>query len=211
MLEEKKEEFEKYIQENKGSRKFKQSIEMAINFKDINFSKQENRINLDVMLPFNKGKLKKIMVFASEKDLIERANKANIEVIKGEDIQAISKDQAKLNSLLNYELLAQPNLMPSIAKGMGQFLGPRNSMPKPLIGNIDFAEIAKQSNKRITLKMKGKFLPTVHCVIGSEDMPPGEIFGNAKEVLEALTRKIGGNRIRSAYVKMTMSKPLRLV
>ena len=56
MFEEKFSEFEKFIAENKGKRKFKQSVELAVNFKDIDFSKQDNRLNLDIILPNGRGK-----------------------------------------------------------------------------------------------------------------------------------------------------------
>ena len=136
---EKAEEFGKFIAENKGKRKFKQTVELAINFKGIDFAKQDNRINLDVILPNGKGKVKKMAVFSSDKGISEQARGNGIEVIDGADIPAIAADQARLNSLLDYELIAQPALMPQIAKSLGQFLGPRNKMPKPLVGSTNMA------------------------------------------------------------------------
>ncbi|MCL4365401.1 MAG: 50S ribosomal protein L1 [Candidatus Marsarchaeota archaeon] len=204
------ENFSKFIAENKGQRKFKQTVELAINFKGIDFSKQDNRINVEVILPNGKGKALKIGVFATDRTIAEEARKNGIEVIDGNDIEKISKDATRLNTLLDYELMAQPSLMPVVAKNLGQFLGPRNKMPKPLIGSAGMANLANELNKRISIKNKGKFLPTVHCIVGSEDMDANKIYDNVREVLNGVTKKVGGTHVRSAYVKLTMSKPFRV-
>lgn len=204
------ENFSKFIADNKGKRKFKQTVELAINFKGIDFAKQDNRINIDVILPNSKGKTKKIAVFSNDRNISEEARKNGIEVIDGTTIDAIGKDAARMNSLLDYELMAQPALMPVIAKNLGQFLGPRNKMPRPLVGNINMASVAAELNKRITIKNRGKNLPTVHCIVGSEDMEPAKIYENVKEVLSSVTKKVGNNRVRSAYVKLTMSPPFKV-
>jgi len=211
MLEDKFEEFAKFINEEKGKRKFRQSVELAINFKGLDFNKQDNRLNLEVLLPYGKGKSGKVAIFATDKSLIAMAQKNNIEVFDGSSIESIATDKAKLNSLLNYELLAQPNLMPDIARRLGQFLGPRNKMPKPMFGNEDLSSFAANVTKRIIIKNKGRFLPTVHCVVGSEDMKPEEIFDNVKEVLNSVIKKVSQNHIRSAYVKLSMSKPMKIM
>ena len=204
------EKLTKFIEENKGKRKFKQTVELAINFKGIDFSKQDNKINLEVTLPHGKGKSIKIAVFANDNNVANEAKQNNMEVINGSEIEAIAKDPKRLNGLLEYELIAQPQLMPTIAKSLGQFLGPRNKMPKPLIGST-LKTMSNDLTNRITLKTKGKNIPTVHCVVGTEDMNVNEIYDNIKEIVNSINRKLGGNHIKSLYVKFTMSEPLRFI
>ncbi len=205
------EELSGFLAENKGKRKFKQSVELAINFKGIDFAKQDNRINLEIILPNGKGKTRKIGLFASDKNLIAEAEKNGIEIMKDTDMPAITEDSARMSALLDYELIAQPSLMPLIAKNLGQFLGPRNRMPKPLLGNINIEKVVNELNRRIVIRNRGKNLPTVHCIVGNEDMDAEKITKNVNEVLDGIERKIGNNHIRSVYLKLTMSKPLRLV
>lgn len=204
------ENFSKFIAENKGKRKFKQTVELAINFKGVDFTKQDQKLNIEVILPNGKGKTKKIAIFSTERNLSEDARKNGVEVIDGNTLEQIKADQARLNALLDYELIAQPNLMPAIAKSLGQFLGTRNKMPKPLIGNANIASVANELNKRIQIRNRGKNLPTVHCIVGNEDMEASKIYDNVKEVLGAVTKKLGNNHIKSAYVKLTMSKPIKV-
>ena len=204
------EKLTKFIETNKGKRKFKQTVELAINFKGIDLSKQDNKISIDVMLPYGKGKTKKIAVFSSDSAISEEARKNSMEVIDGAEIDAIAKDSKRLNTLLEYDLIAQPQLMPAIAKSLGQFLGPKNKMPKPLIG-MSLKTMSSDLTKKITLKNKGKNVPTIHCVVGTEDMQVSEIYDNIKEIVNNINKKLGGNHIRSLYVKLTMSEPLRFI
>ncbi|MCL4404508.1 50S ribosomal protein L1, partial [Candidatus Marsarchaeota archaeon] len=56
-----------------------------------------------------------------------------------------------------------------------------------------------------------QYLPTVHCMVGKEDMPIDKISANIDEVLNSLAKKLGKQNIKSAYVKLTMSKPVKLI
>ena len=210
-LEDKYGEFEKFMEENKGKRKFEQSVELAINFRGLDFTKPNNRLNQDILLPNGKGKTNKIALFTTDKALIEKAAASDVEVLDGNALAAMANDKEKLASLLKYVLVAQPSLMPNIARYLGPFLGPRNKMPKPLPASMDLAKMSGEINKSILIRNKGKFLPTIHCVVGSEKMEARKIFDNIKEVVNGVTKKTGANHIRSAYVKLTMSKPLKLV
>ncbi len=204
-------EFAKFINENKGKRKFKQTVELAVNFKGIDFTKQNNRLNLDILLPNGKGKSVKIAVFASDKTIIDDAKKYGIELIDPKDLDIISKDQKRMASLLEFDLYAQPSFMPQIAKSLGQFLGPRNKMPRPLLPGITLTIINNEANKRIAIRSKGKYLPTIHSVVGTEDMEPQKLYDNIKEIMENINKKVGQNNVRSAYIKLTMSKPVKFM
>jgi len=203
------EEFKKFFEEQRGKRKFKQSVELALNFKGIDFTKQDNRINLEIVLPHNKCKVKKVAIIADDPSLISKAKAAGVDVIDGSTISSIASDPARMNKLIEYDLIAQPSLMPTIAKSLGQFLGPRNKMPKPLIG-VNLETLVGDLRRKINIKSKGRYLPTVHCVVGSEDMPPEEVYENIKTVIDAVTKKVGQGRLRSVYVKFSMSGALKI-
>ena len=202
--------FDKLLQENKGKRKFVQSVELAINFKGLDFSKQENRLNLEVALPNGKGSESKVIVFADDPSIISTISKLGARVIRSAEVPSVANDKAMQREMLKSELLAQASLMPIIAKNLGQFLGPRNKMPKPIVGG-DADRAIKASLSSIYLRSKGKYLPTVHCIVGKENMEPAKLAENIDAVLAALARKPGKQYIRSVYAKLTMSKPVRLI
>ncbi len=205
------EEFTKFLDANKGKRKFKQTVEIAINFKDIDFSKQDNRLNLEILLPNGKGKSRKIAVFTNDKTITEGASKLGMEVIDPAQLEAISKDPKRQSALLGFDLLAQASVMALVARHMGQFLGPRNKMPKPIMPNMKIDEMAKNMERSITIRSKGKYLPTVHSIVGIEDMEPSKLYGNITEIIKGVGAKVGQNNVKSVYVKLTMSEPLKFL
>jgi len=208
-----KESFDKlsaFLQENKGKRKFNQSVELAINFIGMDTTKQDNRINLEIKMPHPKGKSHNVIVFADDKTIASKATASGATVITGAEIASISSDKVKLNELLNGELLAQPALMPQIARALGQILGPRNKMPRPLIG-LDVNKAVEDTARSVYLRSKGKYLPTVHCMVATESMDVNAIAANIDEVVNAVIKKVGKEHIRSVYTKLTMSKPMKIM
>jgi large subunit ribosomal protein L1 len=201
--------FSAFVEENRGKRKFNQSVELAINFTGVDFSKQDNRLNMEVKLPNGKGKEVKIMVFSDERSATEKAGKLGAKVIPSSELQSMATDKEKLKELLSYELFAQPSLMPQIARAFGQFLGPRNKMPRPIVSDID--RIVGDATKSIYIRSKGKYLPTVHCMVGSEKMNVNELAANVDEVMNSVVKKVGKQHVKSVFVKFTMGKPLKLV
>ncbi len=197
------------VLEEKGKRKFKQSVEIIFNFRNVDFSKSENRLNLDIVLPKGKGaKAPKIAVVGDEATTNE-AKKAGADLtILPAEIPGYSAKE-KLEMLANdYSILAQPNQMAAIAKNLGQYLGPRGKLPRPLVGSVkDAIAKAKQS---VRISSKGKYLPTVQAFVGTEDMPSADLADNAEAVYEAIKAKIPEGNIKSIYMKLTMGKPIRL-
>ena len=207
-----KEQLEKlnaFISENKGQRKFTQSVDLTVNFTGMDFTKADQRFNLEIKLPNGKGRESKVIFFGDDKNLVAKATAAGAKVISSAELPTISNDKAVLAELLNCELLAQPALMPQIAKALGQFLGPRNKMPKPVVGS-DVAGMVANISKSIFIRSKGKYLPTVHCIVGTEKMETNQLASNIDEVVNSLSKKFGKGHIKSVEVKLTMSKPLRL-
>ncbi len=201
---------DKFITDNKAKRKFTQSVELAINFKGIDFSNQQNRLNLDVVLPKGKGKVTNLIVFTDKRDVSDKAMSLGAkQIISSAEIPSLSNDKIKRNELIDYTLLAEPSLMPIIAKNLGQFLGPRNKMPKPIIGDME--KMFQSLSSSITLKNKGKYLPTIHCVVGNETMSINDIAANIDSVINALIKKLGKPSIKSIYTKLTMSNAVKLM
>ncbi|MBU0586048.1 50S ribosomal protein L1 [Candidatus Micrarchaeota archaeon] len=195
--------------EDKGKRKFNQSVEFIINFRSVDFSKSENRLNLDIVLPKGKGVKAPKVAVVGEESVTNEAKKAGAEltILPAEIPSYNSKD--KLSMLANqYVMLSQPNQMSAIAKNLGQYLGPRGKLPKPLIGDVKGA--IERAKKSVRLVSKGKYLPTAQAFVGTEDMPAQDIADNAEAVYEAIKTKVAEGNIKSIYMKLTMGKPTRI-
>lgn len=199
----------KKAMEDKGKRKFKQSVELIISIRGVDFAKSENRLNLDIVLPKGKGgKELKSAVFA-EGSMADEARRAGADlVIQPNEIPGWAAP-AKVKELANnYFLLAQPNMMGTVAKSLGQTLGKRGKLPKPVTGNIK--ELIERSKKSVRIVSKGKYLPVAQALVGTETMEAEDLLDNAETVYDAVKNKVNEGNIKSVFVKLTMGKPVKV-
>ncbi len=211
-----KEKLVKAIEEAKSKakkRNFLQSVDLTINFKGVDFSKPDKRINITVSLPKGRGKPLKAAVIAGD-ELITKAKKTDARVISKEELEKLSGNKKEIKKIANeYDVFfSQPDLMPLVGKIMGQALGPRGKMPKPVPPNADLELLIKNASKMINLRTKGKFLPTLHACIGTEDMSNEDLAENAVAVINALIEKLPNREgnLKSIYVKTTMGPSVKV-
>ncbi len=195
--------------EDKGKRKFRQSVELIFNFRSVDFSKTENRLNLDIVLPKGKGEKAPKIAVVGDEGIANEAKKAGADlIILPAEIPAYAVKE-KLSMLAkDYSLLAQPNQMATIAKNLGQYLGPRGKLPKPIVENV--REAVEKAKKSVRIASKGKYLPTAQAFIGTEDMSQEDLVENAEAVYEAVKVKIPEGNIKSLYTKTTMGKAIKI-
>jgi len=200
---------EKVLVENKGKRKFTQSVDLAVNFKDVDFKKAENRFNISIVLP-TAPKQVKIAVFADGQLALD-AKKAGADlVISGAEIPDYATDKKKQKELANYATLATPQLMTVVGKQLGQVLATRGILPKPIPPNADLHSLIESTRRAVTLKPKGKFLPCIHCIVGNETMNANTITDNIMTILETLLKQFTEQQIKNIVIKTTMGKPVKI-
>lgn len=195
--------------EKTEKRKFKQSVEISINLKEINMENPENKLNLSVLLPKKRGREIDIGIFA-DGDMNVRAKKASKFVLGREELEEYSKNKRKMRKFADscYAFIAQPDLMPLVGKSWGIVLGPRGKMPQPIppTANLD-ATIERLQN---TVRIRSKKNPTVNIPVGIEDMKPEDLADNVLAVLEGVEKQITSDKIKSIYFKTTMGPAVRL-
>ncbi len=195
--------------EAKGSRKFTQSLEFIINFRNIDFTKAENRLNLDVLLPKGKGKSQNVIVFADTQSALDAKNAGATEVIDTGGIAKLAADKGRLALMVkSSEFIAQPSLMMPVGKSLGQVLGARGKLPRPITGSVKDA--IEQAKRRVRLVSKGKYLPVAQCLIGSEAMAVDDLVENFDSTYEKVKAKVLEPNIKSIYVKLSMGKPVKV-
>lgn len=203
---------QKAIDESKKlERKFKQSVDIVINLKNIDMNDAKNRIDDEVMLPHGRGDDIKLAIFASG-DLALKSKTHFDLLIKPEEIEELAKDKKKFKKIADeYDFfIAEAPLMPTIGKTLGIILGPRGKMPKPVSPTIDISGIAK--NLRKTIKIRSKTTKTIHAMVGREEMSTEHIADNIDTVLKRIEGKLerGKLNIGSVYVKTSMGPPMRI-
>lgn len=195
---------------SKKERKFKQTLELMVNFKGIDFNKPENRLNLEIPLPAGRGKDIDIVVFA-EGQLATDVKKAGIkQVFNKEEMEEMAKDKRKMKKLANEnKFLAEPKLMIVVGKTFGPVLGSRGKMPKPLVGNIN--DVIDRTKRSVIVRSKGKYMPVVHIPVGTEEMSKEDLMKNINAVMESIKGKVPSEQnIKELYLKFTMGEPVKI-
>jgi len=203
---------QKAIDESKKlERKFKQSVDVVINLKNIDMNDAKNRIEDEVMLPHGRGEDAKLALFASGDLALKSKGHVDL-LIKPEEIEELAKDKKKFKKIADqYDFfIAEAPLMPTIGKTLGIILGPRGKMPKPVPPTIDITGVAKSLRK--TVKVRSKTTKTIHATVGREEMSTEQIADNIDAILKRLEGKLerGKLNIGSVYVKTSMGPPMRI-
>ncbi len=197
--------------EKAPSRKFTETIELAVNLRDLDMSVPKNRINEEIILPRGRGKKQKIAVIGSGEMILKAKGVADV-LIQPDEIESIADDRRGARKLVRSIefFIAEAPLMPTIGKRLGVFLGPPGKMPRPLPPGADPSGLVK--NLKNTVRVRSRDKNVLHVPVGSSKMSPEDITVNILEVLRRITAKTprGPGNIASVYVKTTMGPSVRM-
>ena len=191
--------------ESSPKRNFVESVDLAINLKDVDLSVPKNRIQEDIILPHGRGKPLKVCVIGSA-ELVAKAKDVADLIITPEELGKIADDRKqakKVASQVDYFITEAP-LMPQIGKRLGIVLAPRGKMPKPIPPGADPAPMIEALRKTASSRSRDK--KTFQVAVGTVDMTPEELAENIDAILKRVISKLekGKMNIESAYVKTTM-------
>lgn len=192
-------------------RKFAESIELAINMKDVDLSDPKNRINEEILLPSGRGKQVRVAVFGSEETQFKSKEVAD-QVFGPEDLNKFGGDRKAFKKIAEQVefFIADTPLMATIGKSLGQVLGPRGKIPKPLPPGQDPGPII--TNLRKTVRVRSRDKRTFHVPVGTKEMSDEEIAENIRAVMKRVLGRLekGIGNIESVYIKTTMGKAVKL-
>ena len=201
----------KQAKESDKDRKFKQSIEMIIVFKDVD-AKKGFAINETVQLPKETTKPALVCIMASG-DMGIKAKNAKADMVMNEDeVTKLSADKKKSKNLVNkYDFfLADTKLMPTVGKKLGQLLGPRGKMPTPVPFNAPIESFLERFRASVKIRTKGSL--SMSCKIGEENMDDADLAANANAVATAIEKTLpnGSKNVRKIMFKTTMGKAIKV-
>ncbi len=194
-------------------RKFLESVEMAVNLRNIDMKRPENRIDAVIHLPKGLGKPRKIGVFARGETAL-KAKEANADaIISPEEIDDLSKNKREAKKLANRIdfFVAEAPLMPEIGRKLGPVLGPRGKMPQPIPPGADPIPVINRLRNSVRIRTRDKV--TFHAPIGTKDMPPSDLADNATEILKVVENKYENPQqvVKSVFVKTTMGPAVKVI
>ena len=200
------------IKEAKSSkeRKFKQSLELIMVFKDIDV-KKGFAINETVQLPKQSGSPATVCVMASGEMGLKAKNAKADRVLNTEELNQLGSDKRESRKFINrYDFfLADTQLMPVVGKVLGQLLGPRGKMPTPVPFNATIESLLQRFRSSIRIRVRNSL--SMACKIGDEKMEDGDLVANATAVISAVEKKLpnGDKNIKNILVKTTMGKAVK--
>jgi large subunit ribosomal protein L1 len=195
--------------EESEDRNFKESLDLIINFRDVDLSDPNNRFNEDFKLPYQADESIKVAVIGES--IINNADNADRIINKDEleeffDEPSNAKDLAEEFSFL----IAEAPMMPKIGQQLGQVLGPRNMMPDPMPPGSDPSDKIEDLRNTVTLRLRED--PLMQVKVGHEEQEEDEIASNAEAIYNFVEDQMpqGQNNIKSVLIKTTMGSPVEV-
>tara|TARA_B110000116_G_C16703858_1_gene521163 strand:- start:302 stop:961 length:660 start_codon:yes stop_codon:yes gene_type:complete len=198
--------------ETAPSRNFKESVDIAINLKELDLRDPTNRVDETVILPKGTGKETRIVLFAVGENAVLAENVVE-EVLGANEIKELGDDVEAAKALANSTdfFVADVGLMQDIAKLLGKVLGPRGKMPRPLQQDENVVDVVNRMKNTVQLRSRDN--RTFHARVGTEDMSAPDIAANIEVIVRRLyaSLKNGSMNVESIYVKTTMGPSERVV
>ena len=198
--------------ESAKKRNFTETVELAINLKDVDLSIPKNRITDDIILPNGRGRAVKICVIGGGELALKAKDVADV-VITPDELQTIADDKKQAKKLANSTdyFIAEAPLMAVVGKRLGTGLGPRGKMPKPIAPGVDPTAMIDGLRRTVSVRTKDRM--TFHAPVGTVEMSPEELADNIETILKRVELKLekGRMNIASSYIKTTMGPSERLI
>ncbi|AXG10675.1 50S ribosomal protein L1 [Haloplanus rubicundus] len=186
-------------------RNFRETVDLAVNLRDLDLNDPSNRVDESVVLPAGTGQETQIVVFATGETAL-RAEEVADDVLSPDELEDLGDDDDAAKDLADETdfFVAEASMMQDIGRYLGTVLGPRGKMPTPLQPDDDVVETVNRMKNTVQLRSRDR--RTFHTRVGAQDMDAEEIADNIDVIvrrLEAALEK-GPLNIDSIYVKTTM-------
>lgn len=206
---------ESLLELRKSKKNFKQAVDFIVNLRSLDLKNPEHQVEFFIELPKGKGKKTKVCALIGP-ELGESAKSVDtaIQQAEFEKYQADKKAAKKLATAHDF-FIAQATIMPKVASAFGRVLGPKGKMPNPKAGcvvppNANLKTLYDKLQR--TIKLSCKKAPLMQTIVGNEEFSDEDLIENIKYVFNNIVHHMpqGENNIKSAYVKFTMGKPVKV-
>ncbi|MDS0282911.1 50S ribosomal protein L1 [Haloarcula onubensis] len=191
--------------EEAPERNFRETVDLAVNLRDLDLNDPSNRVDESVVLPSGTGQETTIVVFA-EGETALRAEEVADDVLDEDELAELGDDDDAAKDLADDTdfFIAEKNMMQDIGRYLGTVLGPRGKMPEPLDPDDDVVEVITRLKNTVQLRSGER--RTFHTRVGAEDMSAEDISDNIDVIIRRLHADLekGPLNVDTIYVKTTM-------
>ncbi|PSP24783.1 50S ribosomal protein L1 [Halobacteriales archaeon QH_10_65_19] len=193
-------------------RNFRETVDLAVNLRDLDLNDPSNRVDESIVLPEGTGQETSIVVFA-EGETAVRAEEVAEEVLDADDLSDLGDNENDAKDLAADTdfFLAEENMMQDIGRYLGTVLGPRGKMPDPISPGDDVVALVERLKNSVQLRSGDR--RTFHTRVGAEDMSAEEIADNIDVIIRRLEADLekGPLNLDTIYVKTTMGPAVEVV
>ena len=191
--------------EDSPERNFRETVDLAINLRDLDLNEPSNRVDESIVLPSGTGQETRIVVFA-EGETALRAEDVADDVLDSDELADLGDDDDAAKDLAEETdfFIAEEAMMQDIGRYLGTILGPRGKMPTPLSPDDDVVETVNRMKNTVQLRSGDR--RTFHTRVGAENMSAEEIGDNIDVIMRRLHADLekGPLNIDTVFVKTTM-------
>jgi large subunit ribosomal protein L1 len=194
------------------TRNFTETVDIAVNLRDIDLNDPSNRVDESIVLPEGTGQETSIVVFAEGETAVRAADVAD-DVLDADELADLGDNENEAKNLADETdfFLAEEYMMQDIGRYLGTVLGPRGKMPNPISPDDDVVELVERLKNSVQMRSGDR--RTFHTRVGAEDMSADEIADNIDVIVRRLHADLekGPLNIDSVYVKTTMGPAVEVV
>jgi large subunit ribosomal protein L1 len=191
--------------EDAPERNFRETVDLAINLRDLDLNDPNNRVDEPIVLPSGTGQQTRIVVFATGETALQAEDVAD-QVLSPDELEELGDDTDAAKDLADEIdfFVAEANMMQNIGRYLGTVLGPRGKMPTPLQPDDDVVETVDRMKNTVQLRSRDR--RTFHTRVGAQDMSAEDISTNIGVIIRRLEADLekGPLNIDGIYVKTTM-------
>ncbi|WXB47335.1 MAG: 50S ribosomal protein L1 [Candidatus Shikimatogenerans sp. Tmey] len=186
------------------------SIDISINFNNLNKKLNNFILKKNIKLPYSNGKKYKYLVLTDNKKDIKYIKNMGIKNVGNiKYINKIKKGWTKFDLIITI-----PFFMKDIIR-LGKILGPKNLIPNSLLGNITNNPIKTINNfKKGKILLKMDKFKIIHCSIGRSNYSIKKIIKNIKFLLNniLILNPFNNNKnyIKSIFISSTYSPSIKI-
>lgn len=198
----------KILKESTKSRKFDETVEIAMNL-GVDPKHSDQNVRGMIVLPNGTGQTVRVAVMAKDAKADE-AKKAGADIVGAEDLA----EKIKAGEMNFDRLIATPDMMPLVGQ-LGQILGPKGLMPNPKLGTVT-PDVAKavENAKGGAIEFRAEKAGIVHAGIGKASFDDKKLTENIQAFLDAIVKAkpsgAKGTYIRKVTLTSTMGPGLKL-
>ncbi len=202
------EEAVKALKDAAKSRKFDETIEIALNL-GIDPRHADQAVRGMISLPHGTGAKLRVAVFAKDAKA-EEALKAGADIVGAEDLaEKVQKGE------INFDrCIATPDMMPLLGR-LGKVLGPRGLMPNPKLGTVTMdVKGAVAIAKAGAIEFRAEKAGIIHAGVGKASFADKALVENIIAFVDAINKAkpsgVKGTYMKKASVSSTMGPGLKL-